>query len=87
MQYLLDYILIINLFSYLIMCADKLKSIYQYWRISEKILWICAIIGGVFGIWLGMYWPMYHKAGKRDFRLWIPIIGIIWICILLNFII
>lgn len=65
------------------MCIDKVKSIYQWWRIPEKTLWILAIFGGVFGIWLGMYWPMYHKAGKREFKLWIPIIAVIWISILL----
>jgi uncharacterized membrane protein YsdA (DUF1294 family) len=46
------------------MGIDKVKSIYHWWRIPEKMLWIIAICGGVFGIWAGMYWPMYHKAGK-----------------------
>lgn len=57
------------------MCVDKVKSIYHWWRIPEKMLWIIAICGGVFGIWAGMYWPMYHKAGKRIFKLWIPIVA------------
>ncbi len=84
-EYLLIYIMIISILSYLMMSIDKLKSIYQWWRISEKTLWILAIIGGVFGIWLGMQWPIYHKAGKREFRLWIPILGTLWIIILLYF--
>lgn len=83
MQYFLYYILILNILAYLIMLIDKLKSIYKWWRISEKTLWILAIFGGVFGIWIGMSWPMYHKAGKREFRLWIPIIAIFWIGIIL----
>lgn len=78
-QFLLYALLAINIFAYLVMCIDKLKSIYKWWRIPEKTLWILAIFGGVFGIWSGMYWPMYHKAGKREFKLWIPIIAIIWI--------
>jgi len=56
------------------MAIDKLRSIYQWWRISEKTLWILAVCGGVFGIWAGMLWPMYHKAGKRSFRLGIPLL-------------
>ena len=75
----LYYLLILSICSYAIMSIDKVKSIYQWWRISERALWILAILGGVFGIWLGMQWPMYHKAGKREFRLWIPIIAVVWV--------
>ena len=75
----LYYLLILSICSYAIMSIDKVKSIYQWWRISERALWILAILGGVFGIWLGMQWPMYHKAGKRGFRLWIPIIAVVWV--------
>ena len=45
-----------------IMWIDKVKSIYQKWRVSEKTLWTLAIFGGVFGVWLGMQAPIYHKA-------------------------
>ena len=45
---MLTYIIIINLVSYLIMWIDKLKSIYKWWRVSEKTLWILALLGGVF---------------------------------------
>ena len=63
------YILIINILSYLVMWIDKLKSIYKWWRISERSLWVLALTGGVFGIWLGMMAPLYHKAGKVNFRI------------------
>ena len=72
-------LLIINILAYSLMWIDKLKSIYRWWRISEKTLWIFALCGGVFGIWLGMQWPMYHKAGKRAFRIGIPILSLIWL--------
>lgn len=74
-----SYLLIINLLAYALMWVDKVKSIYKWWRISEKTLWILALAGGVYGVWLGMQAPLYHKAGKREFRLWIPIIAVMWI--------
>jgi uncharacterized membrane protein YsdA (DUF1294 family) len=40
------YFLVINLISYAIMWIDKVKSIYNWWRISEKILWMLALLGG-----------------------------------------
>jgi uncharacterized membrane protein YsdA (DUF1294 family) len=80
---MLYYLLIINLFTYSIMWMDKLKSIYKWWRISEKTLWILSILGGVFGIWLGMQAPLYHKAGKRNFSTWIPVIAVVWVGIII----
>lgn len=73
----------INIFSYAIMWIDKVKSIYQKWRVSEKTLWTLAIFGGVFGVWLGMQAPIYHKAGKSNFKILIPIIAFVWVlCII-----
>lgn len=69
----------INIFSYAIMWIDKVKSIYQKWRVSEKTLWTLAIFGGVFGIWLGMQAPIYHKAWKSNFKILIPTIAFLWI--------
>lgn len=56
------FLVAINIFSYAVMWVDKVKSIYQKWRVSEKTLWTLAIFGGVFGVWLGMQAPIYHKA-------------------------
>jgi uncharacterized membrane protein YsdA (DUF1294 family) len=79
-------LLILNLLSYAFMWLDKVKSVYGWWRISEKTLWSLALIGGVFGIWLGMQAPLYHKAGKQNFRIAIPVIAVVWIGILIYFI-
>lgn len=43
---LLAYILTINILAYTLMWVDKVKSIYGWWRISERTLWILALIGG-----------------------------------------
>lgn len=79
------YLLIINAVSYALMWIDKLKSIYQWWRVSEKTLWILVLAGGVFGIWFGMMAPLYHKAGKKSFRMVVLILALIWGVALLVF--
>ncbi len=87
MTVLLAYLALINILAYIVMWTDKIKSIYRFWRIPEKTLWILACIGGVFGIWFGMRAPIYHKAGKRQFRIYIPVIAACWvgiICVLLG---
>jgi len=71
-------ILIINIVSYLVMWFDKIAAIYHMQRIPEKTLWILSGCGGVFGVWMGMRYPLYHKAGKAQFRLWIPILCGVW---------
>lgn len=40
-----SYLLLINLIAYTIMWIDKVKSIYKWWRISERTLWILALLG------------------------------------------
>ena len=76
------FLLSINIVAYITMCTDKIKSIYQWWRISEKALWILALFGGVFGIWFGMLWPMYHKASKKAFRIGIPLIAAVYLILI-----
>lgn len=73
----------INILSYLLMWIDKIKSLYGLWRISEKTLWIFALFWGVFGIYLWMQAPLYHKAGKPNFRFYIPLIMLFWFLIVL----
>lgn len=68
----------LNTTAYIVMWVDKIKAIYAWWRISERTLWILALIGGVFGIWLGMSAPLYHKAGKKSFRIVIPLLALLW---------
>ncbi len=85
MHYAFVWLITINILAYAIMWIDKLKSLYKWWRISEKTLWMFALLWGVFGIWLGMMAPIYHKAGKRVFRIWIPVIAVVWVVIVLYF--
>ena len=70
-------LLLINVMSYLIMWIDKRSAINNNRRISEKTLFILAIIGGNVGIWLGTRSPLFHKAAKAKFTVGIPFIFLI----------
>ena len=77
------YLIIINIISFIIYGIDKYKSIKHKYRISENTLISLSIIGGVFGSILGMI-IFHHKTKKIRFKISIPIILIIWICILIK---
>ena len=65
------------------MYLDKQKAINHKWRIKENILLLISLIGGCYGILLGMY-LFHHKTKKLKFKL-VPILSIIWIYIIYSF--
>lgn len=80
---LLLYFFTINLVGFLIMLVDKKRSINHEWRISEKTLFIIAIIGGAIGSYLGIY-TFRHKTKHLKFTLGIPTIILIQIYLIFN---
>lgn len=72
------YLVVINIFTFIIYGIDKNKAKNQQWRISEFILLLLASIGGVFGAWIGMN-VFRHKTKRKKFQIAIPFIMIIWI--------
>ncbi|PAB60849.1 DUF1294 domain-containing protein [Anaeromicrobium sediminis] len=70
------YLLSINILAFLIMGIDKHKAKKNKWRIQEKTLFIYSLIGGVYGIFLGMK-IFHHKTRKKKFSIGIPFILII----------
>ena len=70
-------LLLINVLAYLVMWIDKRSAINKNRRISEKTLFIFAIIGGSIGIWLGTKAPLFHKAAKSKFTVGIPLLILI----------
>lgn len=67
------FILIINLGGFVIMGIDKKRSQKEAWRIPEKRLFGFAILGGAFGVLLGMN-IFRHKTKHRSFRIGIPLL-------------
>ncbi|MDX8359340.1 MULTISPECIES: DUF1294 domain-containing protein [Bacillaceae] len=71
--FLLLYV-ILNLVGYVVMYIDKRKAKQQKWRISEKSLWYTALVGGAFGLWIGMY-RHRHKTKHKMFTIGLPIVA------------
>ncbi len=70
---LIYYLLLINAVAFILMLADKHKAIKNRWRIPEKVLLGCAVIGGSLGALLGMY-AVRHKTRHWKFTVGIPLI-------------
>lgn len=73
---LVIYFLIINLFAIFLMKYDKVKAINNQYRISEKTLFLIALILGGAGIYIGMY-LFRHKTKHVKFTVGIPLIIIL----------
>lgn len=55
------YLLIVNIFTFIVYGVDKLKAKEHWWRISEATLLFLAVVGGSVGAWVGMkVW--HHKT-------------------------
>ena len=72
------YLIIVNFVGFLSMLIDKRRAIKNKWRISEKSLFIIAVIGGSIGSILGMK-LFRHKTKHIQFRFGMPAILIMQI--------
>ena len=73
---MINYLVIVNTISFIIMGLDKYFAIKEKRRISENSLLFLSIIGGVFGTSLGMI-IFRHKIRKPKFLILIPILLIL----------
>lgn len=78
---LMCYIIIINLIGFLLMGTDKSRARRGRYRISEKTLFMTAVIGGSIGVLTGMY-VFRHKTLHLTFVFGIPAILIIQLLII-----
>ena len=77
-NWIIYYLVLINLVSFLAFLIDKNKARKKEWRIPEKSLMTLAIIGGSIGSLVGMH-VIRHKTQKILFRVGVPIILILQI--------
>lgn len=75
------YILLMNIISLIIMGVDKSRAIRKKWRISERTLFLFAILGGSLGSLLGMQF-FHHKTRHKKFVIGMPIILIVHLLVL-----
>lgn len=67
------YLLVVNLVAFALMGIDKWKARRGAWRISEKMLFLSALLGGCLGGILGMQ-VFRHKTNHWYFRFGFPVI-------------
>ena len=73
MEYVVYYLLIVNVAAFFMYGIDKRKAIKDKWRIPEKVLLGMSVIGGAVGSLLGMV-IFHHKTRKWKFMLGVPLI-------------
>lgn len=79
--FLISYVIMINLIGLFLMGLDKRRAVRRTWRISEKTLFITALLFGSIGILIGMY-LFRHKTRHLSFALGIPVILVLQLCVI-----
>ena len=82
LNYLLLYLLAVNIIGFLAMGIDKFKAKKGYWRIPEGTLMTICLIGGGIGTIAGMY-TFRHKTKKLKFTIGMPTIVIVEIILVI----
>lgn len=80
-EYFCWYVALMNFIGFSLMYVDKRKAIKKRWRISERQLFLAALLGGSIGSILGMH-VFRHKTKHWHFVYGLPallIIQIIWV--------
>ena len=78
---MINYLIFINIIGLLSMYLDKYFAKNNMYRISEKNLFLIAIIGGSIGSIIGMY-KFRHKTKHKQFTIGLPSILIFQILLL-----
>ena len=76
MKYLIMYLIIINIVTFIVFGLDKYYAIKNKYRVSESTLFLLCLIGGSFLGFVGMK-VFRHKTKKLYFVIGIPLIMII----------
>ena len=87
MRYAFYYLILISLVAVFITVHDKRAAKKHKRRIPEKTLFVIALLGGAFAMYLTML-AVRHKTLHRRFMLGLPLITvlhIVCICLLLKY--
>lgn len=75
------YIALMSVVLLVVMKADKERARRNQYRISEKTLWMTAILGGAIGGVIGMQ-LFRHKTKHLSFRLGFPLLALLDVSVL-----
>ena len=81
-EIIIGYFVLVNLALMLVMKMDKARAENHRYRISEKTLWIMALIGGAIGGTLGMQ-QFRHKTKHKAFMIGFPILAIVDVMVII----
>ena len=74
MLYILTgYLIVANIAGFIVCATDKRAAIKHRSRVSERTLFVLALLGGALGVWLSML-VFHHKTRKLRFMLFMPLI-------------
>ena len=76
MKYLIFYIIIINVITFMMFAIDKKRARKKQWRIPEAWLLLSSLLGGSLGGIISMK-IVNHKTKKPKFLIGMPILLII----------
>lgn len=76
MEFVVYYLIFINLISFIIFGIDKDRAKKRKWRITERNLFLLAILLGSPGCILGMY-AFRHKTKHLRFLIGMPVVLIV----------
>ena len=83
--WLILYLFAVNITAFALFGADKRKARRNAWRISEKALFLSAVLGGSLGALIGMR-LFHHKTKHWYFVIGIPTIFVLQVigCVLIT---
>ena len=84
-KYILIYLIVINLITFIVFALDKICAIKKKWRYKEVSLLGMCLVGGAIGGFLAMH-LFRHKTKKKLFVIGVPLIIVIHLVMILWFI-
>jgi len=75
---LIEWVALASIFGFVAMGIDKLLALGRRSRVSERKLWLTALVGGFVGIIIGGF-VFHHKTSKPGF--WLPVAAsaVLWV--------
>ena len=79
-KYIIPYLIIINIITFILFAVDKFRAMNKQWRIRESVLLGSSIIGGALGGLISMY-TFRHKTQTAILKYGMPIILLLHIAL------